>query len=67
MGPTQHYLQQFFAFDHLPKNLAEVSRPFSLLAEDILLNLPDNQERTEALRKLLEAKDSAVRSLIFKK
>ena len=57
---------QFFAFAHLPPHLQEVSRPFGELAERIVATLPRNPERTVALRKLLEAKDAAVRALLFK-
>lgn len=57
---------QFFAYDHLPANLAEVSKPFCDLAVNVTLTLPRNPERTVALRKLLEAKDCAVRALIYK-
>lgn len=61
-----NYLLQFFAFDHLPDNLKDVSHPFYQLACDIANNLPNNPERSTALRKLLEAKDCAVRAAIFK-
>lgn len=57
---------QFFAFAHLPPHLQAVSRPFGELAEKIVADLPRNPERTVALRKLLEAKDAAVRALLFK-
>lgn len=57
---------QFFAFAHLPPHLQEVSRPFGEMAERIVTTLPRNPERTVALRKLLEAKDAAVRALLFK-
>lgn len=60
-----HYLLQFFEFSHLPPPLREVSRPFYSLAMAIVETLPDNPERTAALRKLLEAKDCAVRAKIF--
>jgi len=59
------YLLQFFVYDHLPEKLRIVSRPFSLLAHSIVEMCPKNPERTVALRKLLEAKDCAVRSIIF--
>lgn len=59
------YLLQFFKYDHLPAHLQEVSQPFADLANRIVCNLPANPERTVALRKLLEAKDCAVRSYIF--
>lgn len=55
---------QFFKHDHLPEHLARVSRPFALLAQQVVDELPSNPERTVALRKLLEAKDCAVRSLL---
>lgn len=57
---------QFFAFAHLPEHLAEVSRPFATLAETLVATLPRNPERTVALRKLLEAKDAAVRARLFR-
>jgi len=45
--------------------LREVSAPFGRLAEELCLNLPRNPERSVALRKLLEAKDAAVRAALF--
>lgn len=60
------YLEQFFAYAHLPSHLQLVSKPFGELANLIISTLPDNPERTSALRKLLEAKDCAVRALLFK-
>lgn len=56
---------QFFAFMHLPAELREVSRPFRELAEKLVRDLPCNPERTTALRKLLEAKDCAVRAYLY--
>lgn len=58
---------QFFKFDHLPPNLQFVSKSFATLAYSLAQFLPPNQEREVALRKLLEAKDCAVRAAIFKK
>jgi hypothetical protein len=55
---------QFFSYAHLPPNLATVSRPFAELAKQIVETLPRNAERTVSLRKLLEAKDAAVRALL---
>lgn len=60
------YLLQFFAYQHLPENLQLISKPFGELAEAIVRTLPRNPERTTALRKLLEAKDCAVRAQLFK-
>ena len=55
---------QFFAYAHLPPRLQAASQPFGDLAISIVDTLPANPERTVALRKLLEAKDAAVRSLV---
>lgn len=60
------YLLQFFAYEHLPPHLQAVSKSFGELAERIVETLPSNPERTVALRKLLEAKDCAVRAVLFK-
>lgn len=59
-------IAQFFAFAHLPEKLQSVSRPFGELAALSLVTLPRNPERTVALRKLLEAKDAAVRAALAK-
>jgi hypothetical protein len=59
-------LFQFFEYEHLPESLQVVSKPFCDLAHSIVDGLPANPERTTALRKLLEAKDCAVRALIYK-
>ena len=56
---------QFFVYDHLPERLQEVSAPFGNLADWIVETLPRNPERTAALRKLLEAKDCAVRASLY--
>lgn len=57
---------QFFEYAHLPEHLREVSKPFGDLADKIVETLPSNPERTVALRKLLEAKDCAVRAKLYK-
>lgn len=78
---TEH-IMQFFAYAHLPPNLQAVSKPFCELAKAIVGEVPwpetaittasgtpgiaRNPERTVALRKLLEAKDAAVRALLAK-
>lgn len=59
-------IMQFFGYAHLPEEMQAISRPFSLLAQGLVDVLPRNPERTVALRKLLEAKDAAVRASIFK-
>lgn len=65
-APPSDRMLQFFAYSHLPEHLAKASLPFCQLAEEICATLPSNPERTVALRKLLEAKDCAVRALLFK-
>jgi ferritin-like protein len=62
----KEYLLQFFKFEHLLPSLQDVSKPFCALASAIVATLPRNPERTTALRKLLEAKDCAVRAFLFK-
>ena len=71
---------QFFGYEHLPPALQAVSKPFHDLAWALVMGdnvpesgtvtiggpLPSNPERTVALRKLLEAKDCAVRALLYK-
>lgn len=56
---------QFFKYEHLPAHLQEASKPFCELAARIVEKYPSNPERTVTLRKLLEAKDAAVRTLIY--
>ena len=65
-GMMTEHIEQFFAYEHLPAALAQVSRPFCELAHTIIETIPRNAERTVALRKLLEAKDAAVRAYIAK-
>jgi len=61
-----HYLLQFFEYKHLPEHLQAVSKAFGDLADDMVQRLPQNPESTMALRKLLEAKDCAVRAAMFR-
>ena len=56
---------QFFAYEHLPTDLQMVSARFHGLALALVDTLPRNPERTVALRKLLEAKDAAVRAKLY--
>lgn len=62
--PAVSAILQFFAYAHLPLRLQVVSKRFADLAEAIA-DGPNNAEATVALRKLLEAKDAAVRAVIF--
>lgn len=63
--PSVQAVLQFFAYAHLPEHLQAVSKPFGELAEQIA-DRAQNAETTVALRKLLEAKDAAVRATLFK-
>ena len=60
-------LIQFFNYVHLPEHLQMVSKSFYDLAHLMIETLPSNAESTVAMRKLLEAKDCAVRSVLFVK
>lgn len=53
---------KWFAYSHLPEHLQEVSKPFAELASSLCVTVEAGPERTVALRKLLEAKDAAVRA-----
>ena len=53
---------RYFHYAHLPEQLQGASKPFCDLARHIIETCPRNPERTVALRKLLEAKDAAVRA-----
>ena len=66
MNPHIAGLMQFFSYANLPDKLQAVSSPFCTLAYMIADSLPDNPEKTVALRKLLEAKDCAVRAVLYK-
>jgi hypothetical protein len=75
LNPATAHLLRFFAFDHLPPKLQEISQPFAELAERVAHEL-DGPEATACLRelleadvtvclrKLLEAKDCAVRAAL---
>jgi hypothetical protein len=65
MHPAIAHIMQFFVWEHLPPHLQAVSRPFGELAEMVAAG-PPNAETTVALRKLLEAKDAAVRAVVAK-
>ena len=59
--PEERMLK-WFAYGHLPQHLQEVSQPFSDLAHALVNLAEPGPERTVAFRKLLEAKDAAVRA-----
>lgn len=55
---------RYFHYEHLPEKLKSISAQFCLLASITIDSLPRNAERSTALRKLLEAKDAAVRAAL---
>jgi len=61
-------MMKWFEFGHLPESLRDtqtkVSAAFHKLAEGICEVIEPGPERTVALRKLLEAKDAAVRAVV---
>lgn len=52
----------WFEYSHLPTALQEISKPFGELAATLVRCTEPGPERTVSLRKLLEAKDAAVRA-----
>lgn len=55
-------VMKYFAYEHLPVALQEVSKPIGELARKMDESLPDGPEKSAGLRKLLEAKDALVRA-----
>lgn len=60
--PAIMHVLKYFSYGHLPEKIQEVSKPFGELALEVAKRSPNSQETTVALRKLLEAKDAAVRA-----
>ena len=54
----------YFDYKHLPSNLQGVSALFANFAELLYDDVPRSAERTMAFRKLLEAKDCAIRAAL---
>lgn len=58
-------MMKWFRYDHLPPHLQRVSKIFHTAADQLTQEVPlPGRERTVAMRKLLEAKDAAVRAKI---
>lgn len=57
-------MMRYFEFLHLPPKLQQVSRHFYTVADIVRNTVPDGPEKTVCLRKLLEAKDAAVRAAL---
>ena len=64
ISPMVRHVLKFFKYEHLPSDLKVVSKKFADLALDLVQTIPEGPELTVCLRKLLEAKDCAVRSLL---
>lgn len=62
MHPAIAAIIRYFEHDHLPPELQEVAAPFHALAHKLVDMGLDGPELTAGLRKLLEAKDCAVRA-----
>ncbi len=65
-GIKENSIMQFFKYDRLPRHFRTFSEQFCDLAKWVSEQLPDNEEKTMALRKILEAKDCAVRAVLYK-
>ena len=61
--PSVSHVLKYFRYGHLPEHLQAASKPFADLAV-MVAEGPGNPETTVALRKLLEAKDAAVRARV---
>lgn len=55
-------MMKWFKFEHLPEHLQVVSSQFWDVACSLCALVEPGPERTVSLRKLLEAKDAAVRA-----
>jgi len=66
MPDQKEPMLQWFHYEHLKPELQIISRPFGELAQLMVDTLPRNPERSAGLRKLLEAKDCAVRAHLYK-
>ncbi len=61
---AEERMLKWFNYGHLPETLQLISKPFGELASQICGTITSGPERTVALRKLLEAKDAAVRAAL---
>lgn len=61
----KNFLKPFFEYDHLPSDKQEIGKLFAEIVEKLEDKLEKNPETSTCFRKLLEAKDCAVRSTFF--
>lgn len=64
MPDAEERMLKWFAYSHLPLHLQATSKMFFDLADSVTKTCEPGPERTVALRKLLEAKDAAVRATL---
>lgn len=67
LHPSVLGVLRYFRWTHLPAPLQQISSPFAVLAVDLserTLRGADGPETVVALRRLLEAKDAAVRAVL---
>jgi hypothetical protein len=66
MHPATEAIVRWFKYEHLPTGKArDTSKLFAVLAHELVGSIPDGgAELTAGLRKLLEAKDCAVRAAL---
>lgn len=64
VDPMDEPMLKWFKYCHLPPDLQLISSPFYDLAHEIVRAQRRTPERTVCLRKLLEAKDAAVRNAL---
>lgn len=75
MHPSIRPLLRYFDYEHFPPHLQEISRPFQLLAQEMVNRLGENADGSErdngggaqlnrGLQKLIESKDAMVRSAL---
>ena len=62
--PSISNMLEFFEYEHLPSHLQLTSISFYVLAHQLAETHVHSQELSMALRKLLEAKDCAVRNAV---
>ncbi|MCD0459945.1 hypothetical protein U8335_26660 [Roseiconus lacunae] len=64
MTANEERMLKWFEYRHLPDHLQQISKPFGEMATNLCESVTPGPERTVALRKLLEAKDAAVRATL---
>lgn len=59
-------LEVFFLDQLPPEMLLYVSKPFADVAHFMIMNYPGSAERSACIRKIMEARDCAVRACLMK-